>query len=151
MKKIIKGINILITVLLILNIVSVFLLNIHFLTLGVVISNTDNLTPDIKVKDIVIYKSKNDYKENDIIVYNITNKYYMAKVSSREEYLTYIKDNTDTVYNPISNADIKGSPLVVFPSYFIYIYLLINIIILIYLISVILINVKKMYEEEKNI
>lgn len=147
MKRIIKGINILITVILILNIVCVFLINIHFASTGLIISTTDELSPEVNNKDIIIYKKKDTYNKNDIIIYNITNKYYIARVERQEEYLTYIKyDDTET---PISNADVKGSPIVTLPSYTIYIYILVNIAILIYLIVVILISVKKMYEEEE--
>ena len=72
--------------------------------------------------------------------YNIENKYSIAKVKSRSEYLTYIKDNTDNEYNPISNADIRGKAIKIFSAQSVIMYYSIVIICLIYLTVLIILN-----------
>ena len=95
MKIITKMINTLVAIFLIINIVGLFLVNVHFAGLHFVKSATNELTPLINNNDLVLYQKQDNYQENDIIIYNIENKYSIAKVKSRSEYLTYIKDNTD--------------------------------------------------------
>ena len=86
MKIISKIFNTLVAIFLIINIVVVFLINVHFATLGIIKSATNELTPDIKIKDLLIYQKQKTYQENDIIVYAIQNKYSLAKVKSTTEY-----------------------------------------------------------------
>lgn len=149
MKIISKIFNTLVAIFLIINIVVVFLINVHFATLGIIKSATNELTPDIKIKDLLIYQKQKTYQENDIIVYAIQNKYSLAKVKSTTEYLTYIKDNTNREYDPISNADIKGKPLVILTAKHMIIYFAIVFICLIYLIITILQGIKEMKKDSK--
>ena len=144
MKIISKVLNILVTIFLITNIIVVFLINIHFANLGVIKSATNELTPDVKINDLLIYQKQDAYQENDIIIYAIKNKYSLAKIKSTTKYLTYIKDNTDKEYNPISNADIKGKRLVILNATHIIIYFIIIFACLIYLVINILLGVKEM-------
>ena len=92
MKIINKILSILVTIFLVTNLVVVFLINVHFGSLGMIKSATDELSPDVKVNDLLIYQKQKTYQENDIIVYNIQNKYSLAKVKNTTEYLTYIKE-----------------------------------------------------------
>lgn len=140
MKIITKIINTLVATFLIVNIVCLFLINIHFAGLRFVKSTTDELSPTINSNDLVLYQKKDNYQEEDIIVYNIESKYSIAKVKSRSEYLTYIKDNTDNDYNPISNADIRGKAIKIFSAKSVIMYYSIVIICLIYLIVFIILN-----------
>ncbi len=140
MKIIIKMINTLVAIFLIINIVGLFLVNVHFAGLHFVKSATNELTPLINNNDLVLYQKQDNYQENDIIIYNIENKYSIAKVKSRSEYLTYIKDNTDNEYNPISNADIRGKAIKIFSSQSVIMYYSIVIICLIYLTVLIILN-----------
>lgn len=149
MKIISKIFNTLVAIFLIINIVVVFLINVHFATLGIIKSATNELTPDIKIKDLLIYQKQKTYQENDIIVYAIQNKYSLAKVKSTTEYLTYINDNTNREYDPISNADIKGKPLVILTAKHMIIYFAIVFICLIYLIITILQGIKEMKKDSK--
>lgn len=149
MKIISKIFNTLVAIFLIVNIVVVFLINVHFATLGIIKSATNELTPDIKIKDLIIYQKQKTYQENDIIVYAIQNKYSLAKVKSTTEYLTYIKDNTNREYDPISNADIKGKLLVILTAKHMIIYFAIVFICLIYLIITILQGIKEMKKDSK--
>ena len=144
MKIISKVLNILVTIFLITNIIVVFLINIHFANLGVIKSATNELTPAVKINDLLIYQKQDAYQENDIIIYAIKNKYSLAKIKSTTKYLTYIKDNTNKEYNPISNADIKGKPLVILNATHIIIYFIIIFACLIYLVISILLGVKEM-------
>lgn len=143
MKIINKILSILVTIFLVTNLVVVFLINVHFGSLGMIKSATDELSPDVKVNDLLIYQKQKTYQENDIIVYNIQNKYSLAKVKNTTEYLTYIKDNTNKEYGPISNADIKGKQLVVLNAKHIIIYFIVVFICLGYLIINILLGVKE--------
>lgn len=140
MKIITKIINTLVATFLIVNIVCLFLINIHFAGLRFVKSTTDELSPTINSNDLVLYQKKDNYQEEDIIVYNIESKYSIAKVKFRSEYLTYIKDNTDNDYNPISNADIRGKAIKIFPTKSVIMYYSIVIICLIYLTVFIILN-----------
>lgn len=149
MKIISKILNTLIAIFLVTNIIAVFLINVHFANLGMIKSATNELTPDVKVNDLLIYQKQSAYQENDIIVYAIQNKYSLAKVKSTTEYLTYIKDNTNKEYNPISNADIKGKPLVILNTTHIILYFIIVFACLIYLIINILLGVKEMKKDSK--
>lgn len=144
MKIISKVLNILVTVFLMTNIIVVFLINIHFANLGVIKSATNELTPDVKINDLLIYQKQDAYQENDIIIYAIKNKYSLAKIKSTTKYLTYIKDNTNKEYNPISNADIKGKPLAILNATHIIFYFIIIFACLIYLVINILLGVKEM-------
>lgn len=149
MKIISKIFNTLVAIFLIVNIVVVFLINVHFANLGIIKSATNELTPDIKIKDLLIYQKQKTYQENDIIVYAIQNKYSLAKVKSTTEYLTYIKDNTNREYDPISNADIKGKSLVILTAKHMIIYFVIVFICLIYLIITTLQGIKEMKKDSK--
>ena len=140
MKIITNMINTLVAIFLIINIVGLFLVNVHFEGLYFVKSATNELTPLINNNDLVLYQKQDNYQENDIIIYNIENKYSIAKVKSRSEYLTYIKDNTDNEYNPISNADIRGKAIKIFSSQSVIMYYSIVIICLIYLTVLIILN-----------
>ena len=140
MKIITKIINTLVAIFLIINIVGLFLVNVHFAGLNFVKSTTNELTPLINNNDLVLYQKPDNYQENDIIIYNIENKYSIAKVKSRSEYLTYIKDNTDNEYNPISNADIRGKAIKIFSAQNVIMYYSIVIICLIYLTVLIILN-----------
>lgn len=140
MKIITKIINTLVAIFLIINIVGLFLVNVHFAGLHFVKSTTNELTPLINNNDLVLYQKQDNYQENDIIIYNIENKYSIAKVKSRSEYLTYIKDNTDNEYNPISNADIRGKAIKIFSAQNVIMYYSIVIICLIYLTVLIILN-----------
>ena len=149
MKIINKILSILVSIFLVTNLVVVFLINVHFGSLGMIKSATDELSPDVKVNDLLIYQKQKTYQENDIIVYNIQNKYSLAKVKNTTEYLTYIKDNTNREYDPISNADIKGKPLVILTAKHMIIYFAIVFICLIYLIITILQGIKEMKKDSK--
>lgn len=140
MKIITKMINTLVAIFLIINIVGLFLVNVHFAGLHFVKSATNELTPLINNNDLVLYQKQDNYQENDIIIYNIENKYSIAKVKSCSEYLTYIKDNTDNEYNPISNADIRGKAIKIFSAQSVIMYYSIVIICLIYLTVLIILN-----------
>lgn len=140
MKIITKIINALVATFLIVNIVCLFLINIHFAGLRFVKSTTDELSPTINSNDLVLYQKKDNYQEEDIIVYNIESKYSIAKVKSRSEYLTYIKDNTGNDYTPISNADIRGKAIKIFSAKSVIMYYSIVIICLIYLTVLIILN-----------
>ena len=140
MKIITKIINTLVAIFLIINIVGLLLVNVHFAGLHFVKSTTNELTPLINNNDLVLYQKQDNYQENDIIIYNIENKYSIAKVKSRSEYLTYIKDNTDNEYNPISNADIRGKAIKIFSAQNVIMYYSIVIICLIYLTVLIILN-----------
>ena len=140
MKIITKIINTLFAIFLIINIVGLLLVNVHFAGLHFVKSTTNELTPLINNNDLVLYQKQDNYQENDIIIYNIENKYSIAKVKSRSEYLTYIKDNTDNEYNPISNADIRGKAIKIFSAQNVIMYYSIVIICLIYLTVLIILN-----------
>lgn len=144
MKIISKVLNILVTIFLMTNIIVVFLINIHFANLGVIKSATNELTPAVKINDLLIYQKQDAYQENDIIIYAIKNKYSLAKIKSTTKYLTYIKDNTNKEYNPISNADIKGKPLVILNVTHIIIYFIIIFACLVYLVINILLGIKEM-------
>ena len=73
MKIINKILSILVSIFLVTNLVVVFLINVHFGSLGMIKSATDELSPDVKVNDLLIYQKQKTYQENDIIVYNIQN------------------------------------------------------------------------------
>ena len=149
MKIINKILSILVTIFLITNLVVVFLINVHLAGLGMIKSATDELSPEVKINDLLIYQKQKTYQENDIIVYNIQNKYSLAKVKNTTEYLTYIKDNTNKEYCPISNADIKGKQVVNLNAKHIIIYFITVFICLGYLIINILLSVKEMKKDSK--
>ncbi len=149
MKIINKILSILVTIFLITNLVVVFLINVHLAGLGMIKSATDELSPEVKINDLLIYQKQKTYQENDIIVYNIQNKYSLAKVKNTTEYLTYIKDNTNKEYCPISNADIKGKQVVILNAKHIIIYFITVFICLGYLIINILLSVKEMKKDSE--
>lgn len=149
MKIISKILNALVAIFLIANIIVVFLINIHFANLGMIKSATNELTPYVKVNDLIIYQKQNTYQENDIIIYAIQNKYSLAKVKSTTEYLTYIKDNTNKEYNPVSIADVKGKSILILNTRHIILYFTIVFACLIYLIINILLGLKEMKKDSK--
>ena len=142
MKIITKIINTLVAIFLLFNIVGLFLINIHFAGLHFVKSATNELSPTININDLVLYQKRDNYQEGDIIIYNIENKYSIAKVKSRTEYLTYINDNTDNNYNPVSNADIRGKAIKIFTAKSVILYYSLVIICLAYLTVLIILNLK---------
>lgn len=149
MKIINKILSILVSIFLVTNLVVVFLINVHFGSLGMIKSATDELSPDVKVNDLLIYQKQKTYQENDIIVYNIQNKYSLAKVKNTTEYLTYIKDNTNKEYNPVSIADVKGKSILILNTRHIILYFTIVFACLIYLIINILLGLKEMKKDSK--
>ena len=149
MKVISKILNTLIAIFLGVNIITVFLINIHFANLGIIKSATSELAPEININDLLIYQKQNNYQENDVIIYEIQGKYSLAKVKATTEYLTYIKDNTNKEYSPISNADIKGKSLVILTPIYMILYFAIVFTCLIYLIINILLGVKEMKKDSK--
>lgn len=142
MKIITKTINTLVTIFLLVNIVGLFLINIHFADLHFVKSATNELSPTININDLILYQKQDNYQEGDIIIYNIENKYSIAKVKLRTEYLTYINDNTDNTYNPVSNADICGKAIKIFNAKSVIFYYSLVIICLSYLTVLIILNLK---------
>ncbi len=144
MKIISKILNAFVVAFLLTNIITVFLLNIHFADFGIIKSSTDELAPAVKVNDLIIYQKKSSYQPDDIIIYAIQDKYSIAKITTTEQYLTYIKDNTNKEYNPVSNADIKGKSLLILNKNHIILYFILVFLCLGYLVASILMGVKEM-------
>ena len=149
MKYVKKIINIVIFLFLVINIFGLFFINIHFNGLGLLKAVSDTLSPTINKNDLIIYKKARSYNQDQLIVYNIDNKYSIAKIERREEYLTYIKDNTSNVYDPVSNADVRGTVKAIIKPIYILIYFLFVVIILIYLIITIVLSLSKLKLEEQ--